>query len=420
MTSRPLLSNPPWPTTSSGELLIAGHPFHRVVERIAAPAFYAYDASRVAERLTTLRQLFAGRYRIFYAVKANPYPPLVAALTRWVDGFDVASIGELTLALDLGVSPPAITWTAPGKTPAAIAQAVAAGVTITIESPTQLAAALCAGERLGIVPHLALRLNPPFTPQRAGMKMAGGPQPFGIDPDQAIPLLQQIIASGAVWVGLHCYAASQLLDPNLIIAQHTAAHAALSRLIDHLGAVPRWLNLGGGWGIPYHSGDSPLSLPPLVESLLSLADQHHQRYPDTHLILELGRYLVGEAGLFAAQIIDRKTSYGETLLILASGLNAHLAATGNLGQILKRPYPILLAHRATAPPEEEVTIVGPLCTPLDTFAKRLPLPRSAIGDWLIILQSGAYGASASPQRFLSHPPIPEALIWPSSPSPALC
>lgn len=401
-----------WAARQDGELLIAGTPLSLVAARLGTASFYAYDAERLRTRILECRDAFGPEIHIHYAVKANPFAPLVAAIASWVDGFDVASENEMALALDVGMPSERIAFASPGKRPTAIRRAVAASVTVTIESPDQLTTVLAAAEQLGVTPAVALRINPDFTMTRAGMKMGGGAQPFGVDRETAPPLIARIRASGARWVGLHLFAGSQLLDTERLIAAHQNSYETLARLCDEAGAAPKWFNLGGGLGIPYFAGESPIDRAAIGAALHRLAQIHRQRFPTTQLILELGRYLVGEAGVFVTQILERKTSRGETFLVCDAGLNAHLAATGNFGQVLKKNYPVAIGNRMNAPATEKVTIVGPLCTPLDRLASNVLLPRAEAGDWVVVFQSGAYGTTASPQRFLSHPPVSETLVWP--------
>jgi diaminopimelate decarboxylase len=131
--------------------------------------------------------------------------------------------------------------------------------------------------------------------------------------------------------------------------------------------------------------------------------------PGVALAVELGRWLVGEAGVYLARVIDRKESGGEMFLVVDGGLNHNLAATGNLGTVVRRNYPVAVAHRMRDPAEEVVSVVGPLCTPLDRLADRVALPRAEVGDLIAVFASGAYGASASPAGFLGHLPVREVL-----------
>lgn len=400
-----------WPANAHGEVLIAGEPLSRVAARLGAPSFYAYDAERIAVRIAQCRAAFGPLVRIKYAIKANPFVPLVAAVERWVDGVDVASEREMAIALDVGVPPDRIAFASPGKRPAALRRAVAAGVTVTVESASQLEATLAIADELGLPPHVALRVNPDFTMQRAGMKMGGGAQPFGVDVEAAAALLKRIRSSGARWQGLHLFAGSQLLDAELLIATHRKSYETLQTLCEEVGLAPAWFNLGGGIGIPYFAGEEPVDLSRVGDALQELADAHSRAWPQTALAIELGRYLVGEAGIFVTQILERKVSRGETFLVCDAGLNAHLAATGNFGQVLKKNYPVAIGNRMNAAATEVVTVVGPLCTPLDRLATKALLPRAEPGDWVVLFQSGAYGATASPQQFLSHPPVSETLVW---------
>ena len=126
------------------------------------------------------------------------------------------------------------------------------------------------------------------------------------------------------------------------------------------------------------------------------------RFLGTRFVIEPGRFLVGESGIYVARIIDIKESRGKKFLILDGGMNHHLAASGNLGQTIKRNYPVALLEKLNSGPEEEVDVVGPLCTPLDTLGRNLKLPEASIGDLVGVFQSGAYARSASPLGFLSH------------------
>ncbi len=407
-----------WPSDERGELLIAGWPLTRIAERVGSDAFYAYDATRLEQRVQALRAAIGPHIRLKYAIKANPFPPLVAALARRVDGLDVASEGEMALALDVGMNPAAIAFAAPGKRAAALRRAIAAGCTITIESAAQLRASLAIAEALGVTPRLALRINPDFAPGRAGMVMGGGPQPFGVDREAAPVLLREILACGAEWVGLHLYAGSQLRDAAQLSALLRAAHKTLVAIAQSVGTWPAWFNLGGGFGIPYFPGEAPLDLAAVGETLQQLAEQQRTLHDGTPLVIELGRYLVGEAGIFAAQVLERKVSRGRTYLVVAAGLNAHLSASGNFGQVLRKNYPCAIGNRLHEPASETVHVVGPLCTPLDRLAEAVALPPAQPGDWFVVFQSGAYGASASPQRFLSHPTPAECLVWPDLPAAA--
>lgn len=400
---------PPAFTTAEPVLRIGGRSVEHLAGELGTP-FYAYDGGVIANRLEELRHHLPERARLTYAVKANPMPDLLAWLAPRVDGLDVASGGEIERALAAGTEPGNISFAGPGKTREEIAQAMAAGITIGLESRTQLEAVADLAAREGQTPRVSLRLNPDFQVKGSGMRMGGGPQPFGVDAEQALELLQAIQAYGLHLAGLHIFAGSQNLNAEIIAeAQQRSMDLAL-KLLRNAPRAPEFINLGGGFGIPYFPSDKPLDLPAVAGRLHSLDQQLAAALPDTHMVIELGRYIVGEAGVYVSRIVDRKVSRGHTYLITDGGLHHHLAASGNLGQVLRKNYPVAIANRLQEPSDEPVTVSGPLCTPLDVLADRIALPRAAVGDLVAVFQSGAYGLTASPLGFLGHPAPGEVFL----------
>ncbi|MET3723411.1 pyridoxal-dependent decarboxylase, exosortase A system-associated [Sphingomonas trueperi] len=369
----------------------------------AGTPLYLYDAGAVQARIARFRAAMPERVALHYAIKANPFPPLIAAIAPQVDGIDVASAGEMDKALAV-MDAAAISFAGPGKRDAELEAAIRAGVTLNLESEGEAERALAIGDRLGTTPRLAVRVNPDFELRGSGMKMGGRASPFGIDAARVPALVRRLIAAGVDWRGFHIYAGSQALSAEAVIETQSATIGLAARLADEAGALPPLVNLGGGFGIPYFPGDLPLDAEAVGAALAGELDRL-----DTHYAIELGRWLVGEAGIYLARVIDRKESQGETFLVVDGGLHHHLAATGNFGTVVRRNYPIAVAHRMQDAPEEVVTVVGPLCTPLDRLADRVALPRAEVGDLIAIFASGAYGASASPQAFLGHPPVREVL-----------
>lgn len=365
---------------------------------------YVYDFRIVAARIARLRAALPTQVAVHYAIKANPMPALLKAIALLVDGLDVASAGEMDRALDV-MAAGAISFAGPGKRDAELELAIRAGVTLNVESESEAQRALAIGGLVGMQPKLAVRVNPDFELRGSGMKMGGRASPFGVEAQYVAGLVRRLIAGGAEWRGLHIFAGSQALDPQAVIETQAATVALAARIAEEAGRAPPLVNLGGGFGIPYFPGDVALD----VEAVgAALGDEIGKL--DTHYAIELGRWLVGEAGVYLARVVDRKVSQGESFLIVDGGLNHHLAATGNFGTVVRRNYPVAVAHRMQGPPEEVVTIVGPLCTPLDRLADRVTLPMARVGDVIAIFASGAYGASASPSAFLGHPPVRELLV----------
>jgi diaminopimelate decarboxylase len=369
----------------------------------ATPA-YVYDFHIVEARIARLRVALPARVAVHYAIKANPMPALLKAIAPLVDGLDVASAGEMDRALDV-MAANAISFAGPGKRDAEIELAIRAGVTLNVESESEGQRALAIGGMLGMRPKLAVRVNPDFELRGSGMKMGGRASPFGVEAQHVAGLVKRLIIGGAEWRGLHIFAGSQSLDTQAVIEAQAATVALAARIAEEAHRAPPLVNLGGGFGIPYFPGDVALDVEAIGAALAGELDQL-----DTQYAIELGRWLVGEAGVYLARVIDRKVSQGETFLIVDGGLNHHLAATGNFGTVVRRNYPVAVAHRMQDPAEETVTIVGPLCTPLDRLADRVALPTAAVGDVIAIFASGAYGATASPSAFLGHPPVREVLI----------
>ncbi|MEV4050118.1 pyridoxal-dependent decarboxylase, exosortase A system-associated [Amycolatopsis sp. NPDC049688] len=395
---------------AGGVLTVGGVPVDRLAARVGTTPFFAYDRSLVTTRVERVRAALPGDVELSYAVKANPMPALLHHLSGLVDGLDVASAGELRQALDTTVPPERISFAGPGKTPAELARAVAAGVTVELESTTELARVREAGDRLGLTPRVALRVNPDFAVRGSGMRLGGGPQQFGIDAERVPAVLAEVGAAGLDFQGFHVFAGSQNLRAESLCEAQRATVELVLQLAEAAPGPVRSVNLGGGFGIPYTARDTALDLDEVGENLAKLLDVSlRPALPEARVVIELGRYLVGEAGVYLTRVVDRKVSRGTTFLVVDGGLHHQLAASGNFGQAIRRNYPLVLAS-APGGPEETVTVVGCLCTPLDLLGDRVSLPGAAIGDLIAIFQAGAYGLTASPTAFLGHPAPPEVLV----------
>ena len=396
--------------SAGGELLVNGQPISRIAARVGRTPFYVYDRSLLDARVAQLRAALPAAVKLHYAMKANPMPALVCHMARLVDGIDVASAGELLVALDAGADPHEISFAGPGKTEAELQQAVAAGILVNVESFRELPILAAAQQALGLPARVAVRVNPDFELKASGMKMGGGPKQFGVDAEQVPALLAEIGRAGLAFEGLHLFAGSQNLKPEAIVDAQQKSFALACRLAEHAPSPVKFLNLGGGFGIPYFPGEQPLDLAPIGANLADIVAQAGNALPQAEIVIELGRYLVGEAGLYVARILDKKVSRGHTYLVTDGGLHHHLSASGNFGQVIRKNYPATIANRMDSGETENVSVVGPLCTPLDLLADRMNLPVAQPGDLVAIYQSGAYGATASPQRFLGHPGVVEVLV----------
>lgn len=392
------------------ELQVGGLPLSLLAERVGQTPFYAYDRSLIAGRIAVVRQWLPAGVGLHYAVKANPMPALVGFLRPLVDGMDVASAGELKLALDAGADPLSIGFAGPGKRAGELRQAVASGVLLHVESTRELQVLAETAQALGRPARVALRVNPDFELRGAGMRMGGGAKPFGMDAEQVPAVLRGMVNDGLVFEGFHLYAGSQSLRGEVIAESLRRSLELVLRLAQDAPAPVRHVNLGGGWGIPYFAGELALDIAPVSDALAQIQGDLARAFPAARLVLELGRYLVGEAGIYVARVIDRKVSRGQVFLVTDGGMHQHLAASGNFGQVVRRNYPVEIGTRLQAKEREIATVVGPLCTPLDILADRANLAVAQPGDLVVVFQSGAYGATASPQAFLGHPPCPEVLV----------
>ncbi|MEE4451097.1 pyridoxal-dependent decarboxylase, exosortase A system-associated [Novosphingobium resinovorum] len=393
-----------------GVLAVGGRPVTQWVEQAGGTPLFVYSADLVRARVTQLRAALPGRVALHYAVKANPFVPLLELMAGLVDGFDIASGGELEIVRGAGLPLGKVSFAGPGKRDAELQAGIAAGVTLNLESEGEAARALAIGDRLGVVPRLAVRVNPSFDLKGSGMKMGGGAKPFGVDAERVPALVREVIAAGAEWRGFHIFAGSQALGAEAIAETQEQALALAARLAEESGAALPHCNLGGGLGIPYFPGDTPLDLALVGERLAACMADLPPVLQETEFCIELGRYLVGEAGVYLARIVDRKVSHGEVFLVTDGGLHHQLAASGNFGTVVRRNYPSAIATRFGAEAEEEASIVGCLCTPLDKLADKGGFPRAEVGDLIAVFCAGAYGASASPAHFLGQGPALEMLV----------
>lgn len=385
-----------------GVLSIAGKTAEEWIAVAGDTPLFVYDFAIVASRIARFRAAMPEGLDLHYAIKANPFAPLIAGMAPLVDGMDVASAGELAMAL--AVKPAgSISFAGPGKRNEEIEAAIRAGATINLESEGEADRALAIGERLGVTPRLAVRVNPEVELRGSGMRMGGRASPFGVDSDRVPALTRRLIAAGTDWRGFHIFAGSQALDADAVIETQAETLALAARLAEQVGATPPLVNLGGGFGIPYFPGEMPVDVEAVGAALGARLADPPAALADTRFAVELGRWLVGESGVYLTRVIDRKESRGETFLIVDGGLHHQLAATGNLGTVVKRNYPVAVASDVAGAETETVSVVGPLCTPLDRLADRVSLPVARPGDLIAVFMAGAYGLSASPTAFLNHP-----------------
>ncbi len=396
--------------SKDNELLIGGIKLTQLAQRIGQTPFYVYDRQLLTDRMNELRQQMPSDLKIHYAIKANPMPALVQHMATLVDGFDLASAKEMQTALNTPMAAKDISIAGPGKRYEELNQAIAAGITIHVESPNELETIAKIEQNTGLQAHVAIRINPAFELKASGMKMGGGPKQFGIDEEQIPGILKRIKTLNLDFIGFHIYSGSQNLKAESIIDAQQKSLDLAAELSEHCSMPIKKLNIGGGYGIPYFPGEQPLAVQQVGDALDNAMSHFKKAQSQTEIIIELGRYLVGEAGIYVSRILDKKVSRGQTYLVVNGGLHHHLAASGNFGQVIRKNYPVTIGNKLQGTSLETVNIVGPLCTPLDILADKMQLPEAEIGDYVVVFQSGAYGFSASPHQFLSQPECVEAII----------
>jgi diaminopimelate decarboxylase len=407
--SKPMGAIPDGFETEEGMLLIGGRRADSLVEEAGDTPLFVYNVAKVASQVALFRSHFPG-VNLHYAIKANTYAPLLREVAKLVDGLDVASAGEMEAALASGMEASEISFAGPGKRDDELAAAIAAGVTLNLESEGEAERALAIGRAQGRTARLAVRVNPDFEIKGSGMRMGGGAKPFGVDSARVPALIRRLIEGGAEWRGLHIFAGSQALSAEALIEAQRATVALAAELAEAVVAPPPLVNLGGGFGIPYFATESPLNVRDVGDALAETLRGRPPILATSGFAIELGRWLVGEAGVYLTRIVDRKESHGKTFLVTDGGMHHQLAASGNFGQVVRRNYPVAIAGRFGAPAEEEASIVGCLCTPLDRLADDVMIPRAEVGDLVAVFLAGAYGLSASPAAFLGHPPAREMMV----------
>ncbi len=400
----------PWFDVKDDCLVIGGRPLTQLAAEVGRTPFYAYDRTVMTRKVQMLREVLPREVHLHYAVKANPMPALVAHMTSLVDGLDVASVGELEVALAAGANPEHISFAGPGKTDAELARAAAAGITINVESERELRVLAAYATEHGVRPRVAIRVNPDFELKASGMKMGGGPRQFGIDAERVPQVLSGMRSMPLDFRGFHIFSGSQNLRAEAIVETQSKTIELAARLAEFAPQPITLLNIGGGFGIPYFPGEQPLDLKPIADNLQRLLPEIRRRMPQAEIVIELGRFLVGEAGIYVCKVIDRKISRGHVFLVTDGGLHHHLAASGNFGQVIRKNYPVIVGNRVVGTEREIASVVGPLCTPLDLLGDRVELARTTEGDLIAVFQSGAYGFTASPRGFLSHPEPVEVLL----------
>lgn len=384
-----------------------------IATRHGTPAF-VYFAAPIRRRARALTDMMQGRLRVSYAIKCNPNVALLRALRPDVSMLDASSPGEIARGLAAGYDPGHIAFSGPAKQARDIEYAVGVGCgRIVCESMAQVVLVDEVARRRNLRQAVLLRINPMRVPKRFGLHMGGRASQFGIDEeviDEAIVATRAL--AGVVLDGLHVFAAGNSLDEGAICENIELNAALFGSLIDRHQLAPTELVFGSGFGIPYFDGDRELDLASLARRIVPAIDALLARpvCAGTRCVLEMGRWLVGPDGYLLTSVVEAKTSRGTAIRICDAGFNNHLSACGMMGTVMRRDWQFANVERPGDDASETYLITGPLCASFDVLGASVALPPTAPGDVLAVGASGAYGLTASPTRFISHPEPLEILV----------
>jgi len=393
-----------------GRLFIGGMPADELVEEAGGTPLFVYDNNIVGAQVARFKGAMADGIALHYSVTANPYEPLLEFLGRYVDGFRIVSDGELQRLQAAGLAGIPINFAGPGKRDAELEAAVRAMATISVESESEAARAIRAAEHVGIRPKISVRVTPPFAIEEGRVSIGSRPSPFGVDADRVPALVHGLLEAGVDWRGLHMFAGVQCLDAEALAEVHRVTVAHAGEIADAIGEPLPELNLGSGFDIACRPGETPLDIDRVAVELNRTLCNAPPLLATTCFTIELGRWLVGEAGVYLTRVLDRTESCGHTFLTTDGGGHHLIGATGSLGERGLLNFPIAVANRFDSPAEEEVTVTGCLCTPFDLLGDQVALPRAEQGDLIAVFCAGAYGLSASPQAWESRPLAREMLV----------
>lgn len=402
---------PPFFSASpTGELMIGGHAAEDLVAEAGGTPLFVYDNNIVGAQIARFKSSMADGVALHYSVTANPYEPLLEFLGRYVDGFRIVSIGELKRLRHAKLAGIPMNFAGPGKLDAELEAAVKASATISIESEGEAARAIAAAERVGIPPRISVRVTPPFGLEGGKVTLGSRASPFGVDADRVPILIHGLLEAGVDWRGLHMFSGVQCLDAEALAEVHRETVAHAGEIAEIIGTSIPELNLGGGFDVACRPGDVPLDIDHVARALNQTLCSAPRLLATTRFSIELGRWLVGESGVYLTRIVDRTESFGQTFLTTDGGGHHLIGATGSLGERGLANFPIAVANRFDAIPDEEVTVAGCLCTPFDMLGDEVALPRADVGDLIAVFCAGAYGLSASPQAWESRPLAREMLV----------
>lgn len=402
-----------------GEFSPGGMPVSRLAEEYGTP-FYLYHGEMVSDRVSRVREALGEGVEVSYSLKANPNLAVCGVVAQGGQaGAEVASSGELVVARAAGFAPEDIVFAGPGKTDEELRRAAREGIfAVNVESLSEIERLAAVAESAGREVGVGLRINPAEQLMGSGMRMGGSVGQFGLDQYDLGEAVRMVLGSTRLVLrGVHVYTATQVFDVEALLEHCRSILDLALEAAEEAGEPLEMVDLGGGFGVPYFENTAEFDLESFGEGFQRLLGDYRsdRRLAGCRLIFELGRYLVAEAGVYVTRAVDVKQVKGKTFVVTDGGMNHHLTATGNMGQVFRKPYPLLNLSRMEEAAGEEAAVAGPCCTPLDMFGGNIPLARPEAGDLVGVFYSGAYGYSASNLNFLSHPAPAEILVWRGEP-----
>ncbi len=395
--------------TTASRLSIGGIDFEKILNEFHSP-LYVYDADIIRKKFETLRSAMPAHVDIFYAVKSNPNLAVLKFISELGAGFDVASIGELAALQKLQIPGSKIVFTGPGKSDEEIEHAIGYGIySFNCESENEIHRLDSAAGKVDGKIRIGMRINTEYAIQET-TPIIGGSQAkkFGIDEHKVLGVLERIKSLRHIYVaGIHVFNATQVLDYREIAANTKNILELAAHISEKAGLRLEYIDVGGGLGIPYAADEKELDIQALGEEFLNC---HHEfskqkRLPDIRWILEPGRYVSGECGVFLTKVVDVKESRGIHFVITDAGINQFLRPA-----LIGQNHPVCVANKLNVPPVKIYRIEGPLCTSLDCLARDVHLPEVEPGDTIGFFNAGAYGFTESMPFFLSHPVPAEVMV----------
>lgn len=397
---------------ADGEFIPGGTPVSRIAERHGTP-FYLYSGEMIVDRVRRVRETLGTE--VSFSVKANPNLAVCQLIARQHEaGAEVASSGELVVARAAGFPPEEIVFAGPGKTDDELRRSVEEGIfAVNVESPNEVDRLAAVAQEMGRTVGVGLRINPSEQLMGSGMRMGGTVGQFGMDQEDLAAAVDKTLAHGSLVLrGVHVYTATQVFEVEPLLEHCRNILEIALEAADQAGRPLEMIDFGGGFGVPYFEKTAEFDLEGFGAGFRELLATYREdpRLAGCRFIFELGRYLVADAGVYVTRVVDVKEVRGKTFAVTDGGMNHHLTATGNMGQVFRKAYPILnLTRMGGVPGEDGVAVAGPCCTPLDKFGDNIPLAEPRTGDLIGVFYSGAYGYSASNLGFLSHPSPAEIL-----------